>query len=76
MVDNMDKFMNNLLDKSSDFLARKPGFLPLLAIVLIVLNLALQIFPGSDYWLVSSHFFLHVGAIVGLIGVLLVRALG
>ena len=72
----MDNFMNNLLDKSSDFLARKPGFLPLLAVVLILLNLLLQIFPGSDYWLVSSNLFLHIGAITGLIGILMVRALG
>jgi hypothetical protein len=72
----MDKFINNLLDKSSDFLARKPGFLPMLAVVFIVLNLLLQIFPGSDYWLASSNLFLHVGVIMGLIGILLVRALG
>jgi low affinity Fe/Cu permease len=72
----MDNFMNNLLDKSSDFLARKPGFLPLLAVVLILLNLLLQIFPGSDYWLVSSNLFLHIGVITGLIGILMVRALG
>jgi len=76
LENQMDKFVNNLLDKSSDFLARRPGFLPLLAVVLIVLNLLLQIFPGPDYWLVSSHFFLHIGAVVGLIGILLIRALG
>ena len=31
--------MNEFLDKLSDFLAERPGFLPLLGILLILLNL-------------------------------------
>lgn len=42
----MDDFMNNLLDRAGDSLARRPGLLPLLGIGLILFNFLLQIFPG------------------------------
>jgi hypothetical protein len=72
----MDDFMNNLLDRASDSLARRPGLLPLLGIGLILLNFLLQIFPGSGIWLVDSNLFLHLGLVLGILGLLLVRALG
>jgi hypothetical protein len=72
----MDDFMNNLLDRASDSLARKPGMLPLLGIGLVLFNFLLQIFPGPGIWLVDSNLFLHLGLIVGLLGLMLVRALG
>jgi hypothetical protein len=72
----MDKFINNLLDRTSDYLARRPGALPLTALLLILFNLLLQIFPGPGFWLVDSNLFLHIGLIMALIGLLLIRALG
>ncbi|NIP27430.1 MAG: hypothetical protein GWO38_27375 [Phycisphaerae bacterium] len=71
----MDKFILNLLDKSADFMAERPGFLPLLAIGFILLNFLLQIFPGSG-WIVESNLFLHFGLVIGIIGLLIIRALG
>ena len=71
----MDKFILNLLDKSADFMAERPGFLPLLAVGFILFNFLLQIFPGSG-WIVESNLFLHVGLIVGILGLLIIRALG
>jgi hypothetical protein len=71
----MDKFILNLLDKSADFMAERPGFLPLLAIAFILFNFLLQIFPGSG-WIVESNLFLHVGLIIGILGLLIIRALG
>lgn len=71
----MDKFILNLLDKSADFMAERPGFLPLLAIGFILLNFLLQIFPGSG-WIVDSNLFLHFGLVIGIIGLLIIRALG
>lgn len=65
--------MNDFLDKMSDFLSKYPGFLPLLGLVLIVINLILQIFPGS--WFVDRNILLHIGLIVSLIGLLLIRPL-
>ena len=65
--------MNDLLDKVSDFLSKYPGLLPLVGLLLIILNLFLQIFPGS--WFVDRHILLHLGLIISLIGLLLVRPL-
>jgi hypothetical protein len=72
----MDKFMNNLLDRTSELLARRPGLLPLLGIGFILFNFLLQIFPGNDFWLVASNLFLHLGLIIAIVGILMVRALG
>lgn len=69
--------MNELLDKLSDFIAERPGLLPLLGIALIFVNLILQIFPGpGSGWFVDSNLLLHLGLILGLLGVLLIRPLG
>ncbi|HEX6385288.1 MAG TPA: hypothetical protein VF177_11510 [Anaerolineae bacterium] len=69
--------MNELLDKLSDFIAERPGLLPLLGIALIFVNLILQIFPGpGSGWFVDSNLLLHLGLILGLFGVLLIRPLG
>ncbi|MBK8901370.1 MAG: hypothetical protein IPM53_09320 [Anaerolineaceae bacterium] len=65
--------MNDFLDKVSDFLSKYPGLLPLVGLGLIILNLILQIFPGS--WFVDRHILLHLGLIVSLVGLLLVRPL-
>ncbi|MDJ0752564.1 MAG: hypothetical protein QNJ45_03525 [Ardenticatenaceae bacterium] len=66
--------MNELFDKMSDFLAKRPGLLPLLGILLIFINLVLQIFP-ADFWVIRSNIFLHIGLIIGFIGILLVKPL-
>jgi hypothetical protein len=71
----MDKFILKILDKSADFMAERPGFLPLLAIGFILFNFLLQIFPGSG-WVVDSNLFLHFGLVIGFIGLLIIRALG
>lgn len=71
----MHDFMNRLLDWASDFFAHRPGLLPLVAIGLIVLNFLLQIFPGPGNWLADSNLVLHVGLVLGLLGILLFRPL-
>ena len=71
----MDKFMNNLLDRTSEFLGSYPGLLPLLGIFLIGINFVLQSTLGESYWFVANDLFLHVGLIVALLGLLLIRPL-
>lgn len=66
--------MNKLLDTLSEFLAKYPGLLPLIGLGFIILNLALQFFQG--FWIVESNLFLHIGLIISLIGILLIRPLG
>lgn len=72
----MDDFINSFVDKSADFLAKRPGLLPLVGLALIIFNFLLQIFPGSGYWIVDSNLFLHLGLIIAILGILLIRTLG
>lgn len=68
--------MNELVERLNDFFATRPGLLPMIGVGLVVINLLLQIFPGPGAgWLVDSNLFLHLGVIVSVIGLLLIRAL-
>jgi hypothetical protein len=66
-----------LLKRISNFLARLPGLPILVAIALVVVNFVLQLLPQWPIvdWLTYTHFFLHVGLVVGFLGVLLGDAL-
>lgn len=70
--------MNKLIDDLNDFLAARRGLLPLLGILFIIINLLVHIVVGLlgvELWLASSNFFLHIGLIVSLIGILLIKPL-
>lgn len=62
------------LDRLSSFISRYKGLPTMIAVALIVLNFILQFFPLG--WLSTSNLFLHLGIIVGLVGLLLAEALG
>ncbi|MEK6221163.1 MAG: hypothetical protein N2D54_02850 [Chloroflexota bacterium] len=70
----MLNLFSNLLDRLSEYLAPRKGLLPLLGIMLIIINFALQFFPGLGF-LQESDMFLHLGVIVSVFGLLLARAL-
>jgi hypothetical protein len=72
----MDNFMNKFVDRAAEFLAKRPGLLPLIGLGLILLNFILQVFPGSGYWIVDTDLFLHLGLVITIFGLLLIRALG
>jgi hypothetical protein len=68
----------NLLKRISDFLARLPGLPVFVGVLLVILNFVLRLLPDTwpvVGWLTHTDLFLHVGVIVGLIGVLLGDAL-
>jgi hypothetical protein len=61
----------------SDFLARAPGLPILVAVGLILLNLLFQLLPDRAIigWLAETHLCLHLGLVLGFLGVLLGDAL-
>jgi hypothetical protein len=63
------------LDRISEFLAKRRGLPTMLAILLVIVNLIIQFIPGLE-WLAQTNLFLHIGVIIGLLGVLLSAALG
>ena len=67
--------MNELLDKLNDYFSERRGLLPMIGIVLILINFLLQIILNEDVWLASSNLFLHLGLIIAIIGILLIRPL-
>lgn len=62
------------LDRLSAFIARYKGLPTMLAVVLVILNFGLQFLDLG--WLSTSNLLLHVGIVIGLIGLLLAEALG
>jgi hypothetical protein len=62
-----------LLRSLSNFVARLPGLPILVAIGLILLNFAVQLLPTwpAVEWLAQTHLLLHIGLILGFLGVLL-----
>ncbi len=68
--------MNRFLDWLGDFLSERLGLLPLIGVGLILLNLVVQLVAGPDAgWFVSSNFLLHIGLVISIIGLLLIRVL-
>ncbi len=62
------------LDRLSAFIARYKGLPTMVAVLLVLVNFLLQFLDLG--WLSSSNLFLHLGIVVGLIGLLLAEALG
>jgi hypothetical protein len=70
----MINWFSKLLDRSSEYLARRKGLLPLIGIGLIIINfLIVSIFPVG--FLVETNLFLHLGLVLALIGLMLAWAL-
>lgn len=72
-----EKVILKLLRRGSSFLARLPGLPVLAAIALVLANLVLQLLPDQRIvtWLAETHLFLHLGLVIGFLGILLGDAL-
>lgn len=66
-----------LVKTTSDFLARYPGLLVVVGMGLIVLNFALQLLPPWPviHWMARTNFWLHLGLLISLFGLLVTRVL-
>jgi hypothetical protein len=71
----------DLLDRLSHFLVHNKGLLVFVGVGLVALNLLLSFFlgaecgPGFGAWLMRTDVLLHLGVIVGLLGILIGDAL-
>lgn len=70
----MEKTISHILDVVSDYLAARKGLLPIIGIVLVLLNLALQMVPGT-FFLKDINLFLHLGLVISILGFMLSWAL-
>ncbi len=62
------------MERLSEFLARVRGLPVLIAVLLVVVNLVIQFIPPLEF-LARTNLLLHLGVIVGLLGLALVRVL-
>jgi len=69
--------INRIIKVSLDFLARLPGLPVLLAVLLIVLNFIFRLLPDWPVvvWFVRTDMLLHIGLVLGFLGILLGDAL-
>jgi len=69
--------LGNWLKKTSEFLAHHKGLPVLIAVGLICFSLLLNVLPAWPVvgWLAQTDLFLHLGAILGLVGILIGDAL-
>jgi len=63
-----------LMQKLADFLERVKGLPILIGIFLVILNFIVQYIPGLIF-LGDSNLLLHLGVVVGFLGVLLAEAI-
>ncbi len=70
----MKSLINRILDTSADFLAHRKGFLPILGLFFVLLNWLLQLFYAGA-WLSETNFFLHLGVVIAILGILVAWAL-
>ena len=69
--------MGAYLKRISNFIASMPGLPILVAIGVVVLNFVLQFLPDWPVigWLARTHLCLHLGLVLGFLGILLGDAL-
>jgi hypothetical protein len=69
----MNEWINEQVERINRFMVQRPGLLPLIGLLLVVINFLLQLFPGPDAWIAASNLFLHLGLVLSILGLLLVN---
>ncbi len=71
--------MNEIIEKLNAYLSGRPGLVPLIGVGFVIFNFFFNlILQSSDHaattWLIHSNFFLHLGLIISIIGLLIIRS--
>jgi hypothetical protein len=75
-MNKLDAWLSRLIDRISDYVSTRRGVPVLIGVLLVALNYVLLIIPGVQLGFVeTTNLLLHLGVIVGLVGVLLGDAL-
>ena len=67
-------WLSKLIENASNYFAHRKGFLPLLGILFVIVNFILPFFVPPNFFTLSN-FFLHLGIIVAIFGMMLGWAL-
>lgn len=67
-------WLSKLVDNASNYFAHRKGLLPLLGILFVIVNFILPFFVPPNFFTLSN-FFLHLGVIVAIFGMILGWAL-
>jgi hypothetical protein len=68
------RWLSRLVDNASNYFAHRKGLLPLLGILLVIINFILPFIFGLNI-ITGSNFFLHLGVIIAIFGMMLAWAL-
>ncbi len=75
-MNKLDTLLSKILDGVSDYVSAHRGVPVLIGVLLVVLNYVLLIIPGVQLGFVeTTNLLLHLGVIIGLLGILLGDAL-
>ena len=66
--------LSRLIDRASDYFARRKGLLPVIGMVLVVINFFLPFLFGLN-WVTGSNLLLHLGVLIAIFGMMLAWAL-
>ncbi len=75
-MNKLDVWTSKVIDSISDYVSGHRGVPVLIGVLLVILNYVLRLIPETQLGFVeSTDLLLHVGIIVGLLGILLGDAL-
>jgi type II secretory pathway component PulF len=73
MMKNDMTNLSKILSKLSTFFSYRKGLLIFIAIILVILNFILSLV--SNNWVTQSNLLLHLGIVIGFLGILIAWAL-
>lgn len=73
MMKNDMSNLSKILSKLSGFFSNRKGLLIFIAIILVILNFVIGLVFTN--WIAQSNLLLHLGIVIGLLGILIAWAL-
>jgi type II secretory pathway component PulF len=73
MMKNDMTNLSKILSKLSTFFSNRKGLLIFIAIILVILNFVIGLVFNN--WMTQSNLLLHLGIVIGLLGILIAWAL-